>query len=463
MKGYLCICASVLLSGVTMGKTIVLEDGVRLIHVENDSVPLVDVAVVVIGGSLLDPPGQEGLAQLCASTLLRGTKHRSYEEIIDEVSDLGAEIDVGARKEFISLAVTFMPRFKDKMAKIIQDILVNPAFPKEGFEQEKSLHLEKLKALQEQDEELAQYFFWRFLYRNHEMGRPTIGYTETIKRIKPRHCAEFHRRNVTKANVIVVMAGAISEEDAKGFAKVITKDLPKGKRVELSLKRPKKEEGTRVLIVDKPDRTQTQVIMGHVSLSFKDQDFFPFLVGNNAIGGQFSSRLMQEIREKRGLSYGVSSGILPGRDFGTFLVRFFPASKDTVQGIEIARSVLLDAKINGISEDELVFARDNLANQFPFRIETAKKRAMEMLLNELYGRPHDYVETYVEKVKSQTLEMVNQALKRQLDVDNMVIVVVGVAAELEQEFAKLGWVKEVVIQPYKKEKLVRSSKKEQTN
>ena len=453
-----CVCLT--LSGVTMGKTFVLEDGVRLIHVENNSVPLIDVAVVVMGGSLLDPLGQEGLAEICASTLLRGTKHRSYEELIDEISDMGAEIDVGARKEFISLSVTFMPKFKEKMAEIVQDIVVHPAFPKEEFEQEKALHLEKLKALQEQDEELAQYFFWRFLYRDHKMGRPTIGYTDTIKKIKPKDCLDFHKRNVTKANVIVVVAGAISEQEAVGFARRITEGLPKGKPVKLELKRPRMEKGCRVLIVDKPDRTQTQVVMGHVSLSFKDEDFFPFMVGNNAIGGQFSSRLMQEIREKRGLSYGVSSGIMPGREFGTFLVRFFPASKDTIQAMQIARSVLMDAKTNGITEEELVFARDNIANQFPFRIETAKKRAMEILMNEIYGRPDDFIETYVAKVKSQGLEAVNQALARNLDVENMVIVVVGVASELKDKIRKLDWVKEVLVQPYDKERLVGSGKKQ---
>ncbi len=428
-------------------------DGVRLIHVPDPDVGLVAVQVLFEAGALRDPPGKEGLAHLTARMLLRGTKTRSHQEIVDEVADLGAELDATAQKEVIGLYGDFMPRFQDRYAAILADLLAHPTFPEREFEQERALVVEDLLNVRNDDADLARHFFSRFLYRDHPLGRPSMGYVDTVKALRASDCRKFYREHARRGNLIVVLAGAMDEAGARRFVRTVARGVRAGRRERAALPGPPAVEGLRVLIVDKPERTQTQVVMGHPSLGWRDPDLFPVLVGNTAFGGTFTSRLMREIREKRGWSYGVSSQVTGGREFGTLAIRFFPASKDAVAAIRLALDLVRAVAGEGLTAEEVSFARNHLASQFPFRIETARKRADETLANLLYGRPADFTETYVQRVREQSVQAVNRAMSRWYHPDGMVIVVVGTASDLEADLRALPGVREVVVHPFDRDRL----------
>jgi zinc protease len=440
-------------TGVSEARNIREISGVKTIHVENPDLGLVFVQVVVTAGALLDPPGREGLANLCASTLLRGTRTRSYARIMDQVNDLGASLDASAQKEVYGLAGDFMPRHQDAYVEVLADVLANPTFEAGEFEHERSLILEDIRNLRNDDAELAGYFFARYLYRDHPLGRPTTGYLESVTTVTPEDCREFHKSHLRKGNLIVVLAGSIDEAGVERFVRTVTTGIPEGPAEVMDMPKPGRGEGLRVLVVDKPDRTQTQVCMGHPSLAWNDPDLFPLMVGNTAFGGTFTARLMQEIREKRGWSYGASSSISAGRQFGTFSIRFYPATKDTVPAIRLALDLVKDLAAKGLTRDEVAFSRDHLANQFPFRIETARKQADEKLADLLYGRPPRFIEDYVRTVRAQAPEAVNAALARWVVPDRMTIVVVGTAKDLEGELRKIPGVKELVVVPYDSDRL----------
>ena len=440
--------AAVVPSGESMA-AVIQVDGIRLVHVQQAGLGLVQIEVVVESGSLRDPEGSEGLASLTAAMLLRGTASRSYRKIMGEVNDLGATMDAEAQKDAIVLAGDVMPRYLDRWAAIAADVLANPTFPAGAFAQERSLVLEDIRNLRDDDAELARHFFARFLYRGHPLGRPTIGYASSVARLRRKDCETFYRQHVRKGNVVVVVAGDISLEQATGLARTLTVGIPDGPRDDSRLPPPPAAaNGIRALIVDKPDRTQTQVAWGHPSIAWSDPDLFPLLVGNTAMGGTFSSRLMHQIREVRGWSYGVSSSISAGKDFGTLTVQFFPNSKDTVPAIRLALDLFADAAAAGLPEDEVAFARDHLANQFPFRIETARKRADEALADLQYERPAGFLEHYVENVKAQDVSAVAASLRRQYRPKQAVIVIVGTAKDLEAEVRTIPGVISVEVVPY---------------
>jgi len=446
--GIAAFLAAGLLAGETMAQ-VVDVDGVRLIHVEQPGLGLVQVEVVIEGGSLQDPQGREGAANLAASMLLRGTATRSYRAIMGQVNDLGATIEAEAQKDAIVVAGDVMPRYLDRWAAIVADVLAHPSFPAAAFRQERALVLEDIRNLQDDDDELARHFFARFLYRGHPLGRPTIGFAASVARLRRQDCVDFYRRFVRKGNVIVVVAGDLSREGAVGLARTLAAGVPDGPRDAMRLPPPPApSKGLRVLIVDKPDRTQTQVMLGHSSIAWSDPDLFPLLVGNTAMGGTFTSRLVREIREVRGWSYGVSSSITAGRDFGTLVVAFFPGVKDTIPAIRLALDLLGDAAANGLPEEEVAFARDHLANQFPFRVETARKRADEVLADLLYERPAGFLSGYVASVKSQDAAAVSAALRRQYHPGQAAIVVVGTAKDLEAGLKTIPGVASVEVVPY---------------
>lgn len=424
-------------------------EGVRLIHVEQEGLGLVQVEVVVEGGSLQDPEGQEGLANLTASMLLRGTTGRSYRKFMGEVNDLGATIEAEAQKDGIVVAGDVMPRYLDRWAALVADVLAHPSFPAAAFGIERSLILEDIRNLRDDDAELARHFFARFLYRGHPLGRPTMGYATSVAKLRRKDCEAFYRRHVRRGNVVVAVAGEIDRQGAERLVRTLVAGIPDGPReVPVLPVPPPTAKGLRVLIVDKPDRSQTQVAIGHPSIAWRDPDLFPLLVGNTAMGGTFTSRLVREIREVRGWSYGVSSSITAGRDFGTLVVHFFPNTRDTVPAIRLALDLLGDAAAHGLPEDEVAFARDHLANQFPFRVETARKRADEVLADLLYDRPAGFLEHYIDRVKAQDAAAVASALRRQYRPDEAAIVVVGTAKDLLDELRTIPGVTSVEVVPY---------------
>lgn len=439
--------------GVGMASEVKKVGEVRLIHVPDFGSGIVFVQVLFEAGSLFDPPGKEGLAYLTARALLRGTKSRTHEQIVDEVAYLGAELESTAQKEFFGLYGNFMPRFLERFAGLIAEILAEPTFPEEGFEQERSLVLEELTNLRDDDAELARYFYSRFLYKEHPLGRPTMGYMDTVRALTAADCRLFFGEHAKRGNLIVVLAGDIGEDEARRFVEKIAQGIRPGRVERKALPAPPEIEGLHVLIVDKPERTQTQVVMGHPTLGWRDPDLFPLFVGSTAFGGTFTSRLVREIRERRGWSYGVSAAIFGGKEFGTLSIRFFPASKDTVAAINLAIEMVREVAKNGLSEQEVDFARNHLVNQFPFRIETARKRADEMLADIIYGRPAAFIATYVEKVRKQKTAVVNRVLARALNPDGMVIVVVGTATDLLKDFKALPGLRSLLVQPYDKDRL----------
>lgn len=428
-------------------------DGVRLVHVQDPDLGIVYAEVIVEAGSFFDPPGKEGLAALTANMLLRGTKARTYQQVMDEVNDLGATLEPGAQKELIALTGDFMPRYQDRFSAVLADVLANPTFPKDEFEIERSLVLEDIRNIRNEDAELARHFFARYLYRGHPLGRPTDGYLKSVASLTPRDCADFYRAHLRKGNVIVVLAGTIDDAGADRFVRQVTAAIPAGERERFDVPPPPAGKGVQVLVVDKPDRSQTQVFMGHPSLSWQDPDLFPLLVGNTAFGGTFTSRLMREVREKRGWSYGASSSITAGRVFGTFLVRFFPANKDTAPAITLVQELLGEAATKGLDDKEIAFSRDHLANQFPFRLETVRKRADEKLADLLYERPPRFIEDYVKTVRAQDPAAVNRALAKWYRPQDMVVVIVGTAKDLVADLKKIPGVATVDVVPYTQDEL----------
>jgi zinc protease len=443
-----CAAATLLPGGAAMAKGLPTVDGIRLIHVENPDLGIVSVEVVIEAGSLKDPPGKDGLADLTAHMMLRGTKKRTYQQIMDEVNDLGAGIDASAQKEFLTISGDFMPRHLDRFAAILADVVARPAFPADEFEHERGLALEDIRNVRNDDAELARHYFARFLYRGHPLGRPSHGYLATVGTLKPADCKDFYAAHVKRGNVIVLLAGSIDRAGAERFVHTLAAGIPAGPHEPSDVPPPPKVKGLSVLVVDKPARTQTQVAIGAPSLAWRDPDLFPMLVGNTAFGGTFTSRLMREIREKRGWSYGASSVINAGRTFGTWAIRFFPATKDTVPAIGVTLGLLREVREKGLDDAEVAFARDHIANQFPFRLETARKRADEQLADEVFARPAGYVDRYVDEVRRQPADAVNRALARWYTDRDLVIVVVGTAKDLVDDLRKLPGVTSVEVVPY---------------
>ncbi len=406
-----------------------------LIHLEDQRLGLVFFEIIVHGGSWDDPPGMEGLADLTALNLLRGTRRHSYAEVMDGFNNLGASVDVASHREYVTISGDFMPRYVGPFAGMLGEILSCPTFPAAEFKKEKALALEDIRNLVNDDAELARHHFYRYLYGDARDGRPSGGYYRTVSRLSADDCRAYYRSHFMSGNVVVVLAGAISQDDAFRFAEIVTSAMQAGPCLVAPVVPQEGRNAGRLLIVDKPSRNQAQVVMGHTSISWACPELFGVLVGNTAFGGNFTSRLVMEIREKRGWSYGVSSGISAGRDGGTFTMRFFPENGDAAAAVALAAQLFSECASGGLSDVEVDSARSNLVRQYPFRIETVRKRADEEVADLIFRRPPGMMARFVELVSSQTAGTVNSALAMHFRPGDVCTAVVGTASELLDGFA----------------------------
>ena len=224
----------------------------------------------------------------------------------------------------------------------------------------------------------------------------------------------------------------------------------------LSAKVPPPENGAerRLLIVDKPDRTQTQIYLGQVGVRMTDSSFFPLYLGNYAFGGNtFSARLMVEIRVKRGWSYGATSAFRFGTQPRSWSAHLFPASKDAPNALTETLKLVDDLRINGITQDEFAFAQRSLVNSSGFMYNTPQKRVENKLLERTLNLPDGFMISYGPELSKLTLSQVNSALKDFIQPGKVAIEVLGTAKDLKGPISQAAGVSpaQVVVQPYTEE------------
>jgi zinc protease len=232
-----------------------------------------------------------------------------------------------------------------------------------------------------------------------------------------------------RSDVVLGFAGALTEEEAKAIGARILAAIPEGPPVELTIPEPPRPAGRRLFFVDKPDRTQMPTLIGTLGTHPKDPDHFALVLATAAFGGTFTSRMMKEIRSKRGWSYGTSARLSIERRRHSFGMAAAPAANDCPPCIKLQIEMLEELVNDGITQRELGFIKNYLVRSHAFEIDTATKRLGQALEVELLDLPEDYHSKYVDHVKAVTLEGSNAALKERLTPKDLVVIVVGTASE----------------------------------
>ena len=445
------ILGIVVMANIGEAKMYTTRSGIRFFLEEEHSLPLVQLRFLFLAGGYYDPKGKEGTAGLTARTLVRGTKTMTYEEIMDKVDWLGASLDTGALGLYSFVGGDVLTRNLDNFVKILADIVLNPTFPAGEVEKERALMEGDILHRRDSDSALVKYFFHRFLYQGSIVGRPVGGTLESLKRITLDDIKAFHKAHYTRKNLVVIAAGDITKTQLEELLDKYFGKLPEGKDELFEAKDLPHHKGLKVLIVDKPNRTQTQIRIGNICPGWHSEDPIGAFVANTAFGGTFTSILTTEIRIKRGWSYGVGSFMDLFRERGTFAMGMFPKVQDTAPAIELSLKLLKEAVTKGIPEKELAKAKEHMVNHFPFELETSMKRASAQASIMLRGKPKDLLQTYSRRVQGVGIERAKKAFAQYADPDNGVIVVVGPAKELKEALSKIPGVKDVQVIPYDKD------------
>lgn len=432
-------------------RRLLTDSGFLVFLEESHLLPLVDLQVTLRTGSVHDPEGKEGLGRLTAAMIRMGTRRMTSQVVEESIDGLGGHLSVQSAASFIHFSAVVLERNLEPFFALFGELLRNPAWRNADLEQVKRETIAEIVEARDDDYTLAARNFRRFAFGKHAYGRPVVGTTASVNRIKRSDVIAHYADHFVKQNMIIGAAGAITADRLCQLLDAHLGGLAAGQAPRERLPAPRFASGRRVLLVDKPERTQTQIIIGTLGGRAGDPDYFPFAVGNTIFGGTFTARLMKEIRSKRGWSYGASSRIGQDRQRDLWWMWAFPSANDAIQCIELELSLLESLVERGVHERELSFAKRFLTKSYALDIDTPIKRLSQAIEVELFGLAPDFYLRFVDHIRKVTRAEVHAALTHRLSTKDLAIVLVATADNLKQQLAALPGVQRVETIPFDKE------------
>lgn len=406
--------------------------GAQVYLVESPAIPMLDVQIDVDGGSRRDPASQAGLASAAAGMLAAGTLAHEGQSALDENqlgeawTDLGAEFGAEASGERFTLSLRTLtePDLLRRAVALAARQMAAPAWPDKVWQRDRDRSLQALREAEMRPGTHAARAFSQAVYGEHPLGRqPT---PETLQAIQVDDMRAFYRRHVAACRANVTLVGAIDRPQADGIVgQLMAAIAPHGcpDLAPVPGVQPLQAAVERRISFD---AAQAQVFIGQPGIARGDPDYFPLFVGNYILGGGgFVSRLMTEVREKRGLTYGVYSYFMPGLQPGPFQIGLTTRPDQAAQAVSLSREVVAAFVADGPTEEELRAARDYLVNSFALRIDSNRKLLGNVANIAWNGLPLDYLDTWTQQVKAVTAADIRRAFQRVLQPERMVTVVVG--------------------------------------
>lgn len=414
----------------------------------SDVLPLVDVEIAFATGSLQDPAGREGLALLTGHLMRRGPRGLSQPRFEDRLASLGARVSVQVSMRSTRIRATVLRRNFEPLLGLLADVVWRPALRASDFAKVKRQAQAALISRLDDDQTLAALCFREALFGEHPYARAQSGKADSLARIGLPQIQSFYARNIEKRAFLVGVAGDVFDAEARALVSSYFPSTKRQKRKDSVVPATRTRPGRHVIIVDKPERTQTQLYIGTLGARTRDRKLFPLIVSNTAFGGTFSGPLMQEVRAVRGWSYSAHSRLLHAKQREAWYMSTAPAAEYSADCAALQLDLLERWIDRGIKKSQLSFAQRWLINSHCFDRDTPSKRLESRLDVELLGIPRNYVEKYDELVAGVSLQKANEATRARISTRDLTIVVVATANEVASAFERLPGVKSLEIVPF---------------
>lgn len=404
----------------------VAQNGARRVIVEsNRALPLVHVTVAQRTGATEDPAGKEGLTRLTARLARRTGGGLTAQELDTRIDSLGAALSSDVTHSVTAFHGSVISRNLDAFVDLLCDVVVKPSLDAEELGRLKRETVADIIESRDNDRALVRRWFQRKLFAGHPYGRSVSGTIRSLELLEPSDVKSHYAQTWHGENLLFAFAGDLDEARAHAVAERITAALQKGPARSDQVPEPTLPRGRRLVFVDKPERTQTQILIGGLGTHPSDPDHIALSVGNTIFGGAFTARLMNEVRSKRGWSYGAYSSLPYDRRRQAFSMWVFPKAGDAAACIRLELELLIKWRNKGVTKKELSWAKRYLVRSHAFAIDTASKRVGLLVDAELYQLPPNYYESYLEHVRGVTLEEVNAAIQTRISDQDLLVTVVG--------------------------------------
>ncbi len=416
------LATQVALAGVNIQHW-VSPSGARVYFVESRVLPMLDIQVDFAAGSMFDPAGKSGTAALTRATLDLGAGSRDETAIAEQLADIGATLSGSADTDRAGVAIRTLsaPEKRAVAVDILRNVLQAPRFDAAIVDRERSRTVAALKEAMTRPDAIAGKTFWATLYPEHPYGRQAT--PESVATLTRDDLVAHHTRYYTARNASITLVGDLSRGEAEAIAETLTSQLPKGEAA--ALPQPPVVAPGKAVAVAHP-ASQAHILIGLPAIERGNPDFFPLLVGNYTLGGGgFVSRLMKEVRDKRGYAYSVYSYFQPLRQTGPFQIGLQTKRSQAREAINVTREVLDGFLKSGPSDEELAAAKANLTGSFPLRLDSNKKILDNVAVIGFYGLPLDWLDRYQDNIRAVTADAIKQAFARRVRAADLMTVTVA--------------------------------------
>ena len=408
-----------------------LPNGLKLMIVEQHELPLADFVLVVGSGGTMDPASKGGVANLTSSMLTEGTATRSALEIADQIAYLG--IGLGASSNWDAATVnlhTPMAQLDSALA-LFADVVLHPAFRPEDFDRVRKNRLTALVQLKDRPTAIADQAYAAILYGgSHPYGHNLLGTEASITGMAPTDLQSFYRANFLPNNSTLIVVGDVTPAQVEAKISALFGSWQRGTVTPFTFTDAPKPAATTVYLVDKPGAAQSSFRIGSIGVPRSTKDYFALSVMNTILGGTFTSRLMQNLRETHGYTYGARSRFDMRQSAGPFTASAEVVAAKTDSGlVEFMKE--LNAIRDTVPTVELNKAKRFLQLSMPGDFETTQQIANQLIPVVLYGLPLDYYNSYVANVEAITQADVQRVAKQYINPSSLAIVVVGDRKSIE--------------------------------
>ena len=401
------------------------EHGARVFYIENQMLQMVDVRIVFDAAGSRDG-GLAGLAMLTNGLLAEGAAGKDAQELAESFESVGARFDNDSLRDmaYVGIRTLTLQQYMDTAIHSLADVLARPDFPEDAFERELARMKVALEARKQSPSKMAEEAFFKALYRDHPYALPAGGTEESLEKITLEDVRAFYNRYYVASNAVVAIVGAVEREQAERMANALLKDIPTGKKPD-PLPPVADLDSAETIKVDFPSK-QSHIYVGQPGMKRIDDDFFKLYVANHPFGGSgFASRLVEVIREDRGLAYSVSSYFSPMRERGPFLMSLQTLADQTEEALNLLKSELAKYVAQGPDKDELEESISNITGSFPLSLDSNSKLLGSLAMMAFYDLPQDYLDSYIDNIRKVDRNGVKAVLNDRIDVDKLVTVIVG--------------------------------------
>ncbi len=399
--------------------------GTRVYFVENHDIPMLDVAVDFPAGSRFDTAGKSGLAALTHGMLDQGAGGLSDVLIAQRLADVGAVLGgvFDQDRAGVSLRSLSSARERDAAFGVLAAVLHQPEFPQAVMQRERARMLAQLRDEEANPGEIAEKAFYQALYGNQGYGLPVSGTARGLGGLKRGDLQAWYKARYRAGDAVISIIGDLRRAEAEQLALRLASGLPQGAAA--AAPAPAKPMPLGQKRIAYPS-SQSHVLMGEIGMARNDPDYFALYVGNHVLGGGgFDSRILEEVRQKRGYAYSAYSYFIPMAQPGPLLIGLQTKNAQAEDALKVARDTVAGFVAGGPSEAELAQAKNNLVGGFPLRIDSNKKILDYLRAIGFYRLPLTYLDDWVGAVQGVTLEQIKDAFQRRVNPEGMSVVIVG--------------------------------------